>query len=100
MVSHNVGRVSAPEATAQGGGIWNGAFLSGPPVELSLTDSVVTGNALLGGERQGGGLYTTEPVARTRTPIFGNAPDQVFAPAAKIAKRAARTGYGWRRGAR
>ena len=100
-MSHNVGRPSGPESAAQGGGIWNGVFLSGPPVELSLTDSVVTGNALFGGERRGGGLYTTEPVSRTRTPIFGNAPDQVFAPAARMAaKRAAPSGYGWRRGAR
>lgn len=94
VVSHNSGRASAPGGAAQGGGIWNGVFLSGPPVELSLTDSLITGNALLGGsgiERQGGGLYTTEPVTRTRTPIFGNTPDQVFGPdaAARIAGRSA-----------
>jgi hypothetical protein len=98
LVSRNAGTASGPGGVAQGGGIWNGVFLSGPPVELSLTDSLVTGNALYGAERRGGGLYTTEPVARRRTPIFGNAPDQVFAPAAVIAAR--RTGYGAQRGAR
>jgi hypothetical protein len=101
LVSHNVGKAYGSGGVAQGGGIWNGVFLSGPPVELSLTDSVVSGNALFGAERRGGGLYTTEPVARTRTPIFGNAPDQVFSQVAKMAaKRAARTGYRARRGAR
>ena len=101
LVSRNAGKAIGPDSTAQGGGIWNGVFLSGPPVELSLSDSLVTANALVGGERRGGGLYTSEPVARTRTPIFGNAPDQVFGPATAIAsKRAARTGYRWRRGAR
>lgn len=100
LVSRNVGKASGPDGTAQGGGIWNGVFLSGPPVELSLIDSLVTDNALFGGERQGGGLYTTEPVTRTRTTIFGNAPDQVFGPRAGIAaKRSARTGYRPRRGA-
>ena len=81
VVGHNEGRASAPGGVAQGGGIWNGVFLTGPPVELTLAESLITRNAVTGGggvERQGGGLYTTEPVTRTRTPIAGNAPDQCF----------------------
>lgn len=83
-VAFNVGTAAAPTGIAQGGGIWNGVLLSGPPVELSLTDSLVTANALFGGpgiERAGGGLWTSEAVTRARTPIVGNLPDQVAAPA-------------------
>jgi hypothetical protein len=72
---------TAPSSTAQGGGIWNGPFLSGPPVELSLTDSTVTGNGAFtnaGGTSQGGGLFTTEPVDRSRTLIRHNRPDQCY----------------------
>jgi hypothetical protein len=91
-VSHNEGRASAPSGVAQGGGIWNGVFLSGPPVELTLADSLITRNTLTGGagiERQGGGLFTTEPVTRTRTVIAGNAPDQCFGCGAAAAARSA-----------
>jgi hypothetical protein len=56
-------------------------FVSGPPVELTLIDSLVARNTLLGGsgiERRGGGLFTTEPVTLTRTRLAGNVPDQCF----------------------
>jgi hypothetical protein len=86
-----VGKANAADGAAQGAGIWNGAELSGPPVELTLTDSLITGNALAGGagiERQGGGLFTTFPVTRTRTRIAGNAPDQCFGCGAAFAQGA------------
>ena len=35
-VSHNAGKAVAPSGAAQGGGIWNGVLLTGPPVELTL----------------------------------------------------------------
>jgi hypothetical protein len=96
VVSHNAGKATAPSGVAQGGGIWNGVFLSGPPVELTLTDSLITRNTLTaspGLDRQGGGLFTTEPVTRTRTVIARNAPDQCFGCGAAAA-RSARHGLG------
>jgi hypothetical protein len=81
VVSDNVAKALGPDGVAEGGGIWNGVALSGPPVTLTLTDSLITRNALLGSpgiERHGGGLFTTEPVTLTRTKIAGNAPDQCF----------------------
>lgn len=78
-VSGNIARATAPGGTAQGGGIWNGANLSGPPVQLTLTASIVVGNALTaspGIDRQGGGLYTTSPVTLDHAVIASNRPDQ------------------------
>jgi hypothetical protein len=37
IVRDNIGAASGPSATAQGGGIWNGPLLSGPPVVPSQT---------------------------------------------------------------
>jgi hypothetical protein len=81
VVSDNVGRASAPNGIAEGGGIWNGVAVTGPPVELTLVDSLIARNTLLGGsgiERRGGGLFTTEPVTLTRNRLAGNVPDQCF----------------------
>jgi hypothetical protein len=78
-VSGNVGRANGTGGFAQGGGIWNGVDLSGPPVELSLEHTAVVRNALLaspGIEAQGGGLYTTSPVTLDHALIAGNRPDQ------------------------
>jgi hypothetical protein len=80
-VDGNVGKADAPTGAAEGGGIWNGVAVSGPPVELTLKDSRIVNNALIGGpgiERRGGGLFTTEPVTVVRTRISGNVPDQCF----------------------
>jgi hypothetical protein len=80
-VDGNVGKADGPAGAAEGGGIWNGVAVTGPPVELTLTDSLITHNTLFGGpgiERRGAGLFTTEPITRTRTRITGNAPDQCF----------------------
>ena len=78
-VSNNSGTASGPAGIVQGGGIWNGIDLSGPPVQLTLTRTAVTGNALRAGPGstvQGGGLFTTLPVTRTDSLIAGNIPDQ------------------------
>jgi hypothetical protein len=64
---------------AQGGGIWSGVDLSGPPVQLTLENTSVTENALTGPSGitlQGGGLFTTSPVTLTNTTIARNRPDQ------------------------
>jgi hypothetical protein len=79
LVQRNTGTARAPTATAQGGGIWNGLFLSGPPVQLTLTNTRVVDNALVtspNGTRQGAGLYTTEPITPLRSVIIRNVPDQ------------------------
>jgi hypothetical protein len=81
VVDHNTAKASGPSGAAEGGGIWNGVAVSGPPVELTLKDSRIVDNALIGGpgiERRGGGLFTTEPVTVVRTRIAGNVPDQCF----------------------
>jgi hypothetical protein len=92
-VSHNSGRAVGAGGTAQGGGIWNGVLLTGPPVELTLDRSLVTGNSLTaspGIERSGGGVFTTEPIARNRTLIAGNSPDQCAGCELVAAARTAR----------
>jgi hypothetical protein len=92
LVTRNTGKANGPSGAAEGGGIWNGVAVSGPPVELTLTDSLVTGNALLGNvQRRGGGLFTTEPVTLTRTRIAGNVPDQCFGCGAQLRRRATRS---------
>jgi hypothetical protein len=78
-VSGNVGKASGSSGDVQGGGIWNGVFLSGPPVELSLDHTTVTHNQLLGSPGmtlQGGGVFTTETITQSHSTIAGNAPDQ------------------------
>jgi hypothetical protein len=78
-VNGNVGRADGQGGVAQGGGIWNGVDISGPPVALTLMHSSVVGNALAaspGIERQGGGLYTSSPVTLDHTVIALNRPDQ------------------------
>jgi hypothetical protein len=79
QVRGNRGVAAAPDGHAQGGGIWNGVEVSGPPVRLGLSSVRIVGNALrasAGLERRGGGLYTTLPVRLTKTQIRGNRPDQ------------------------
>jgi hypothetical protein len=79
LVTRNSGAAFAPSGHAQGGGIWNGVELSGPPVELTLTDSAITHNSVTGSPGitlDGGGVFTTEPITRTRTSIAGNRPNQ------------------------
>jgi Right handed beta helix region len=81
VVRGNSGHARGPEATAQGGGIWNGVLLSGPPVELTLRRTRVVENSLstsAGGTVQGAGLSTTEPVTLQDSVIARNRPDQCF----------------------
>lgn len=80
----NRATATGPAGLAQGGGIWNGVVpLPGfpPDAQLTLIDSVVTGNKLLaspGLERLGGGIFTTASVTLTSTMLIGNSPDQCF----------------------
>jgi hypothetical protein len=81
VVRGNRGRASGPDATAQGGGIWNGVLYSGPPVRLTLNNSQIIGNSLwgsAGATLQGGGVYTSMPVNRYNSNISRNIPDQCF----------------------
>jgi hypothetical protein len=79
QVAGNIGRAQGPTGVAQGAGIWNGVDLSGPPVRLTLDQTSVTGNVLVGGRgirRRGAGLYTTLPVSLSQVRINQNRPDQ------------------------
>jgi hypothetical protein len=90
-VSNNSGTAVGPSGTAQGGGIWNGVDLSGPPVQLTLAGTTVTHNALSGSAGftvQGGGLFTTLPVTLTGSLIAGNIPDQCFGCTSSVASSA------------
>jgi hypothetical protein len=78
-IERNVATAQGPTGVAQGGGIWNGVDLAGPPVELTLTDSSVTHNILDTSSAitpQGGGIYTTLPVTLNDTVVTHNEPDQ------------------------
>jgi hypothetical protein len=78
-VRDNTVQADSASGRAEGGGVWNGDELSGPPVELSIDHSTITRNAATGGAGvaiAGGGLFTTFPVTLTATTITGNAPDQ------------------------
>ena len=87
VVANSVSATSAPGpmpfggvASAFGGGIANGAP-GIPAAALTLTDSVVNANRLSGSAGlplRGGGVYTTNGLARTCTVIAGNKPDDCF----------------------
>ena len=81
QVSHNSGQATGPAGVAQGGGIWNGVLLSGPPVKLTLAHTAVTRNSVGGSKGitvRGGGLFTTLPVTLSHSVIALNRPDQCF----------------------
>ena len=92
-VSGNVGVADGHTATGRGGGIYDAVFPEGPfGAPVSLTDSAVSHNALLGGTREGGGVYLCgQALSRTRSAIAGNLPDQLFSCPA-TASRAAEEG--------
>lgn len=100
LVQRNRGLAESADATAQGGGLWSGALVVGPPVSLTLRCSVVTGNSLVAhsGTAQGGGVYSAGgdgvALALDRAAVRGNAPDQLFdaATAAAASAKAAPTG--------
>ena len=83
QISHNSGTATGPSGEAQGGGIWNGATFTGPPVQLTLQHTTVTHNTLTGSPAvtlQGGGVYTAPPATITlrHSLIADNIPDQCF----------------------
>ena len=83
-IADNSGVATGPTGAAEGGGIWNGVlipFPEGPPVELVLTNTTLTGNLLSGSPGltiRGGGLFTSFPVALDNSRITNNVPDQCF----------------------
>lgn len=79
QVSDNSGTATGLSGVAQGGGIWNGIELSGPPVALTLANSSVTRNSLTGSAAitlSSGGLFTTQPVTLIHSLIGRNRPEQ------------------------
>ena len=91
LVSGNSGTAVGPSGIAQGAGVWNSTDISGPPVQLTLNDTTVTGNSLNGSPGitlQGAGLFTTLPVTLHHSVITGNVPDQCFGCTGGAAKAA------------
>jgi hypothetical protein len=81
VIRENVGRAAGRSGFARGGGIWNGSLFNAPPIELSLKHTSVTRNRLSvsdGLQVQGGGLFTTFPVALLHSRIANNIPDQCY----------------------
>jgi hypothetical protein len=80
-VGDNNAAANGQAGAAQGGGIWNGTIDEDRAAQLELQDSSVTNNTLTAGAglpRQGGGLYTTEPVTSRDSVITANVPDNCF----------------------
>ena len=80
-VSGNSGTATGPSGAAQGGGIWNGTDITGPPVQLTLQHTTVTRNSVAGSHGikvQGGGLFSAPPatVILRDSLITLNTPDQ------------------------
>ena len=80
-IGDNTGTASGTSGQAEGGGIWNGATFTGPPVRLTLQGTAVTRNSLTGSPGftvRGGGLYTRSPATITlrNSLIADNTPDQ------------------------
>lgn len=77
-VSGNRGRAVGVISTSQGGGIWNGSAISGPPVRLTLRHAGVAKNRVTvasGGEASGGGIYSESPLALFGSRLEANAPE-------------------------
>lgn len=80
-IRNNIGSARGAASEAQGGGIWNGEYLSGPPVELTLENSRVVGNNLQvgpAGTAQGGGVFNAALITYQRSRIARNQPDQCY----------------------
>ena len=80
VIRQNTASARGRNASAQGGGIWNGPLLSGPPVRLELQNVRVLDNRVNAphGDRSGGGIYTTEPIRAHGLTLSGNRPNQCF----------------------
>ena len=80
VIADNVVAVQSPDAVGQGGGIYNGPVPGVDlPVQLTLDDSVVVRNRLLGTQGsvlQGGGLFTAFPAVLSGTVLAQNSPDE------------------------
>jgi hypothetical protein len=77
-IADNTGTASGPAGLVQGGGIWNGVLFNPPPVQLTLTNTVVTRNAISASPGlllQGGGLFSEFPVTLENSRIEKNTPD-------------------------
>jgi len=87
-VSHNTGSANGPSGFAGGGGIWNDKASDLPAPHLTLVDSTITSNSLVGSNPaitlQGGGLFNGTSngatVTATNTVIARNAPDNCYPP--------------------
>jgi hypothetical protein len=84
QVNDNLGTAIGPSGTAQGGGVWSSSEVYSPvPPQLTLENTTVTHNAVIGSHRitvQGGGLFTdpSESVTLTHSLIALNIPDQCY----------------------
>jgi hypothetical protein len=83
VVTANSLTASGAAGSADGGGIWDGDPGDGRKPSLSVSDSAITANALLGSSGvtlRGGGVFTTFPATLelTRTVLAGNRPDQCY----------------------
>jgi hypothetical protein len=81
VVSGNTGTASGTSGFAEGGGIANYPLPGGPPLGLTLTNSLVTHNSLSGSPGitiQGGGIFTTDPVKLLHSLVAQNQPDQCY----------------------
>jgi hypothetical protein len=90
QISGNTGQAAGPAGVAQGGGIWNGVLISGPPVQLTLDHTRVTRNQVTGSagvQVRGGGMYTTVPVTLIHSVLAGNRPGQCFGCASQALSR-------------
>jgi hypothetical protein len=78
LVSGNLGTASGPAGVVRGGGIWNvQLFPDGPPrVDLTLAETLVTLNALVGVGAQGGGIFSGFPVTLQESTVALNRPGQ------------------------
>ena len=80
VIADNVVAVRSPDAVGQGGGIYNGPVPGVDlPVQLTLDDSVVVRNRIVGTQGsvlEGGGLFTAFPAVLTGTVLAQNSPDQ------------------------
>jgi hypothetical protein len=93
-VSENRAVAIGDSTRVEGGGIWNGAlddFVPDPPSQLTLRESAVTHNILVGGDgsRLGGGLFTQVPVTIEGSTVAGNVPDQCFGCGSETSKTSA-----------
>ncbi len=80
-IADNTGVAKAPTGLAQGAGIWNGSFPTGPPVRLTIERTAVTHNVLRGSSAirlQGGGLFSATAVTLNASTIADNTPDNCF----------------------